>query len=100
MWRLLLPAAVGLILAAPVVTWWLVGPLNTAPAQVGLDYAFRPWPISPVVERAAGIAATALAAVSLAILIWRQPGNCLGHGGGWDCYHCWQQASLPGQGGA
>ncbi len=60
-WRVLLPAAVGLVLATPVVTWWLVGPLNTAPARIGLDYAFRPWPISPAMARAAGITAAVLA---------------------------------------
>jgi hypothetical protein len=70
MWQLVMPAALGLILATPVATWWLVGPLNTAPARVGLDYTFRPWPISPVVGRAAGLAATAVAIVSLAISIW------------------------------
>ena len=70
MWRFLVPTAVGLILATPVASWWQVGPLNTAPARVGLDYAFRPWPISPQVARAAGITATVLAVVSLAILIW------------------------------
>lgn len=70
MWRLFLPAAVGLILATPAATWWLVGPLNTAPAPVGLDYTFRPWRISLLVARAAGMTATALALVSLAILIW------------------------------
>jgi len=69
-WRVLLPAAVGLVLATPVVTWWLVGPLNTAPARVGLDYAFRPWPISPAMARAAGITAAVLAVVSLTVLIW------------------------------
>ncbi len=68
-WRVLLPAAVGLVLATPVVTWWLIGPLNTAPARVGLDYAFRPWPISPAVTRAAGFTAAVLAVVSLTVLI-------------------------------
>jgi hypothetical protein len=63
-------AAAGLVLTVPVMTWWLVGPLNTAPARVGLDYAFRPWPISPAAADAAGIASAALAALSLAILVW------------------------------
>lgn len=69
-WRVLLPAAIGLVLATPVATWWLVGPLHTAPARVGLDYAYRPWPISPAVARAAGITATAFAVVGLTVLIW------------------------------
>jgi hypothetical protein len=69
-WLVLVPTGVTLALATPVATWWLVGPLNTAPARVGLDYAFRPWPISPVAARAAGIAAVVLAVMSLAILIW------------------------------
>ena len=63
-------AAGGLVLAAPVLTWWLVGPLNTAPARVGLDYAFRPWPITPAAARAAGITAAALVTVSLPVLVW------------------------------
>jgi hypothetical protein len=66
----LVTAAAGLVLAVPVMTWWLVGPLNTAPARVGLDYAFRPWPISPGAADAAGIASAALAALSLPILVW------------------------------
>jgi hypothetical protein len=69
-WLVLLPAAVTLTLAMPVATWWLVGPLNTAPARVGLDYAFRPFPISPTVARAAGIAAVILAVISLIVLVW------------------------------
>ena len=69
-WLLLLSAAVTLALATPIATWWLVGPLKTAPARVGLDYAFRPWPISPVAATATGIAAAMLAVMSLALLIW------------------------------
>ncbi len=68
--RVLVPAAAGLVLAAPVLTWWLVGPLATAPASVGLDYAFRPWPISPASVRAAGIASSAAAGVSVVVLAW------------------------------
>jgi hypothetical protein len=69
-WLVLLPSAVTLALATPLATWWLVGPLNTAPARVGLDYAFRPWPINPAAARAAGIAATIVAVMSLTFLIW------------------------------
>ena len=63
-----MPAAAGLVLAVPEVTWWLVGPLDTAPARSGLDYAFRPWPISPAEARAAGLAASVVAVVSLTAL--------------------------------
>jgi hypothetical protein len=69
-WLVLFSAAVTLVLATPVATWGLVGPLSTAPARVGLDYAFRPWPISPAAARAAGIAAAILAVMSLTFLIW------------------------------
>lgn len=68
--RVLVPAAPGLVLAAPVLTWWLVGPLATAPVSVGLDYAFRPWPISPAAARAAGIASAAVAVLSAVVMAW------------------------------
>src|SRR5262245_23517370 len=42
-WAVLV-AVLGLLLAAPVATWWLVGDLSTVPVSDGRDYAFRPWP--------------------------------------------------------
>ena len=68
--RVAAAAAAGLVLAVPVLTWWLVGPLASALARVGLDYAFRPWPVSPAAARGAGVASEVLAAVSLAVLVW------------------------------
>src|SRR5262245_25872755 len=64
------PSAVALVLAAPTATWWLVGPLATAPASVGLNYAFTPWPISPAQARAAGIGSLVVAGVAVVVLAW------------------------------
>lgn len=56
-------AALGLVLAVPVATWWLVGDLSTVPVSAGRDYAFRPWPIGPAVARAAGAGSLVVGAV-------------------------------------
>jgi hypothetical protein len=62
----LVPAALALVLATPVAIYWLIGPLSSAQAHVRLHYAYRPWPVGPAVS----IAATILAVISLALLIW------------------------------
>ena len=61
-------AALGLVLAVPVATWWLVGDLSTVPVSAGRDYAFRPWPIGPVVARAAGAGSLVVGAVAVVVL--------------------------------
>ena len=35
-------AALGLVLAVPVATWWLVGDLSTVPVSAGRDYGVCP----------------------------------------------------------
>jgi hypothetical protein len=81
-------AAVALVVAMPVATWWLVGDqtepymkrrMNAAvkdPAiQGGLDpdYMYRPFDLAPATERTAGVVAVVLvvAAVVVLILAWR-----------------------------
>jgi hypothetical protein len=63
-------AALGLVLAVPVATWWLVGDLSTVPVSAGRDYAFQPWPIGPVVARAAGAGSLVVGAVAVVVLGW------------------------------
>lgn len=63
-------AALGLVLAVPVATWWLVGDLSTVPVSAGRDYAFQPWPIGPVVARAAGTGSLVVGAVAVVVLGW------------------------------
>ena len=63
-------AALGLVLAVPVATWWLVGDLSTVPVSAGRDYAFRPWPIGPVAARAAGAGSLVVGAVAVVVLGW------------------------------
>ncbi|HEV8528982.1 MAG TPA: hypothetical protein VGS60_15765 [Actinomycetes bacterium] len=65
-----LAAALGLLLAAPVATWWLVGDLSTVPVSDGRDYAFQPWPIDPAVARAAGAGSLVVVAVAVVVLGW------------------------------
>jgi hypothetical protein len=80
-------AAVALVVAVPVATWWLVGD-QTEPLmkqrlhaavkdpeiQAGLDpdYMYRPFDIAPATERAAGVIAVVLvvAAVVVLLLAW------------------------------
>jgi hypothetical protein len=63
-------AALGLVLAVPVATWWLVGDLSTVPVSAGRDYAFQPWPIGSVVARAAGAGSLVVGAVAVVVLGW------------------------------
>jgi hypothetical protein len=64
------PAAIGLALATPVATWWLVGQQDAdVPAGTELDYAYRPLDIDPEVERVVGIGSTLLAVVSAVVLL-------------------------------
>lgn len=65
-----LAAALGLVLAVPVATWWLVGDLSTVQVSAGRDYAFRPWPIGPTVARAAGTGSLVVGSVTVAVLGW------------------------------
>jgi hypothetical protein len=69
-------AAVALVVAMPVATWWLVGDLTEDSAiRAGYDpdYLFRPFDIAPATERAAGVVAVVLvvAAVVVLPLAWR-----------------------------
>jgi len=63
-------AGLGLVIAAPVATWWLVGDLSTVSVDAGRDYAFQPWPVGPVTERALGIGALTVGAGAVAVLGW------------------------------
>jgi len=65
-----LAAAVLQVLATPVATWWLVGDLSTVPLSAEPDYAFRPWPISAAVARAAGASSLMLSAAMTVLLVW------------------------------
>lgn len=68
--RTALPAGVGLALATPVATWWLVGDQSEpAPAGTDLVYAVQPVRFDPGLERAIGIAAVVLVAVTAGWLI-------------------------------
>ncbi len=60
----------GLVLAIPVATWWLVGDLSTVPATADPQYAIRPWPIDPDIARAMGVGSLVLAAAVIAGLGW------------------------------
>ena len=64
------PAALLLVLATPVATWWLVGDLSTVPLSSSPDYAFHPWPISPAAARGAGIGSLLAATSMIGVLGW------------------------------
>ncbi|MBB5084911.1 hypothetical protein [Nonomuraea endophytica] len=69
-------AATGCVLATPVAVWWLVGDLSVdVPQGTGLDYAFRPPDVDPVVERVAGIGAVVVVVLTLGVLIWAARGR-------------------------
>ncbi|GGM87072.1 hypothetical protein ACFFX1_50275 [Dactylosporangium sucinum] len=63
------PAAVGLVVAVAVATWWLVGDQSTVPASANPDHVLMPFAIGPRAERAAGIASTVLTVIALALLV-------------------------------
>jgi hypothetical protein len=68
---LTLPAAAGLVLATPVAAWWIVGPQDSAGfAPADLDYAIRPFRITPAAERAVGAGSVVLAVVTALLLGW------------------------------
>lgn len=76
-------AAVALVIAVPVATWWLVGDQTDPdfkrrlqaggdPAiRAGLDpdYLVRPLDIAPATERAVGVVAVALVVTALVVLL-------------------------------
>ncbi|MEO7745842.1 MAG: hypothetical protein ABIV05_06390 [Actinomycetota bacterium] len=63
-------AGLCLVVAVPVLTWWLVGDLSTVSLAEDPDYALRPLPVNPTTERAVGIASLALAVGAVAVLTW------------------------------
>lgn len=62
-------AALGLVLAMPVATWWLVGDVSRVPVA-DRSHAFRPWPIDFTVARAAGAGSLAVGTVAVVVLGW------------------------------
>jgi hypothetical protein len=92
-------AAVALVVAMPVATWWLVGDLTDPdfkrrlqaggdPAiRAGLDpdYMFRPFDIAPATERTAGIVAVVLVETAAVVLILASLTGRL-HGGWWAVF--------------
>lgn len=65
--RVLAVAAPLVLVPTTVATWWLVGDLSSRmPPGTDLDYAFGPWPIDPLLETTAGIAASV---VTVAVLV-------------------------------
>jgi hypothetical protein len=94
-----LAAALGLLLAAPVATWWLVGDLSTVPVSDGRDYAFQPWSIDPVLARAAGAASLVVGIVAVVVLGWATVRRVWISAGGQCWYRWWQQVSSPERGG-
>ena len=60
-------AALGLVLATPAATWWLVGD-QSVQSQTDLDYVVR-LNVDPGVERLAGIAGLVLLAASVVTLL-------------------------------
>lgn len=67
-WALAL-TALGLVLAMPVATWWLIGDLSTVSPRASPDYAFRPWRIGPAVVRTAGIGSLVVGAATMVVLL-------------------------------
>jgi hypothetical protein len=60
-------AAVLLVLATPVATWWLVGDLSEDAPPAALSYSFAPPPVGGSVARWLGAGATAIALVALGV---------------------------------
>ena len=63
-------AGATLLLAVPVMTWWLVGDLSTVPLSSDPDYFIRPFRISPALERVLGWGSVLVAIVAALLLTW------------------------------
>jgi hypothetical protein len=63
-------AAAALVLAVPVVTWWLAGDQSTVPVSANPDYVIRPFGISPALERALGRGSVLVAIAAALLLTW------------------------------
>lgn len=63
-------AAVGLVLAVPVVSWWAIGDLSFRPDfPDSLDYMYREPYLAPGLELAIGLSAVAVALMCLTVLV-------------------------------
>jgi hypothetical protein len=63
-------AAAALLLAVPVMTWWLVGDQSTVPLSADPDYFIRPFHISPALERVLGYGSVLVAIIAALLLTW------------------------------
>jgi len=63
-------AGATLLLAVPVMTWWLVGDLSTVPLSSDPDYFIRPFRIRPALELVLGWGSVLVAIVAALLLTW------------------------------
>lgn len=63
-------AALVLLMAVPVATWWLAGDQSTVPVSAAPDYFIKPFNAGPQAERAAGTAALLVCLVTLSMVAW------------------------------
>jgi hypothetical protein len=63
-------AAAMLLLAVPVLTWWLAGDQSTVALTADPDYFVRPLHISPALERVLGCGSVLVAIVAALLLTW------------------------------
>jgi hypothetical protein len=63
-------AGATLLLAVPVMSWWLVGDQSTVPLSSDPDYFIRPFHISPALERVLGWGSVLVAIVAALLLTW------------------------------
>jgi hypothetical protein len=63
-------AGAALLLAVPVMTWWLAGDQSTVPLSADPDYFIRPFRISPALERLLGCGSVLVAIVAALQLTW------------------------------
>jgi hypothetical protein len=92
-------AAVALVVAMPVATWWRVGDLTDSDFKRRLqadgdpairagydpDYMFRPFDIAPATERTAGVVAVVLVVAAVVVLFLASLTGRL-HGGWWAVF--------------
>jgi len=63
-------AGATLLLAVPVMTWWLVGDLSTVPPSSDPDYFIRPFRLSPALDWGLGWGSVLVAIVAALLLTW------------------------------
>lgn len=66
-------AAIGLVLATPVASWWVMDVIATSEQLLDPDYAFRPIPMDPTTKLLIGVTAVTFVVAAVFALVLTDP---------------------------